>query len=139
MNLFDKGKSLIICNVVKNMLKPNSQSVYCIPLELLVKHKISQQDLINVSERVLRPKEQNLKDLSFELCTRANQHLNSARDLANKVPKEIKPIFAGAFECEVFLHKMEKNDFDLLSSNMNSDFRFSLNLKLISAKFMKNF
>ena len=116
------------------MLNSKNQSVYYIPLELLIKHKISQQDLINLNEKVLRPKEQNLKDLSFELCTRANQHLNSARDLGNKVPKEVRPIFASTFECEVFLSKMEKYDFDLFSQNINSDFRFSLNLKLISAK-----
>jgi hypothetical protein len=124
----------MICKVVKNMLNSKNQSVYYIPLELLIKHKISQQDLINLNEKVLRPKEQNLKDLSFELCTRANQHLNSARDLGNKVPKEVRPIFASTFECEVFLSKMEKYDFDLFSQNINSDFRFSLNLKLISAK-----
>ena len=104
----------MICKVVKNMLNSKNQSVYYIPLELLIKHKISQQDLINLNEKVLRPKEQNLKDLSFELCTRANQHLNSARDLGNKVPKEVRPIFASTFECEVFLSKMEKYDFDLI-------------------------
>ena len=129
----------MISNVVKTMLKPNSQSVYSIPSDLLSKHKISQQDLINLSERQLRPKKQNLKDLSFEMCTRANQHLNSARDLASKVPKEVRPIFVGSMGLEVFLSKMEQNDFDLMDPKMNSDFRVPYVLKLVRAKLKSSY
>jgi len=108
-------------------------------MDLLVKHKISQQDLINLSAKVLKPKQQNLKDLAFEMCTRANQHLNSARDLADKVPKEARPIFASSFAYEVFLNKMESFDFDLMNPKVNSDFRLQFLLKLVKGKLRSSF
>jgi len=99
-----------------------------------MKHSISQQDLINLNERQLRPKAQNLKDLAFELCTRANQHLNSARDLSGNVPANVKPLFADAIRCSIFLSKMEEFDFDLMNPNMNSEFKFNMIFKLLMAK-----
>ncbi len=121
------------------MLKPSSQSVHSVPMDLLVKHKISQQDLINLSDKNLKLKQQNFKDLAFDMCTRANQHLNSARDLQEKVPGEVRPIFAGSFACEVFLGKMEAYDFDLMSPKMNSDFRVPFVLKLTKARLRNTF
>ena len=129
----------MISHVVRTMLKPYSQSVYCIPMDILSKNKISQQDLINLRESQLRPKTQNLKDLSFELCTRANQHLNSARDLTSKIPKEVRPLFAGAIDLEIFLSKMEQCDFDLMNPVMNSDFRLQFVSKLLLAKLKGSF
>ena len=131
------GKAQMICGIVKNVLKSSAQNVYYIPNDLLIKHNISQQDLINFSERILRPKQKNIKDLAFELCTRAHQHLNSARSLSNKVPKEAQMILAPAVTCEVFLNEMEKHDFDLFDKRLNSEFRTKIVYKLILAK-LKN-
>ena len=117
------------------MLKPSSQSVHSVPMDLLIKHKVSQQDLINMNGKTLKPKQQNLKDLAFEMCTRANQHLNSARDLESKVSGEVRPIFAGSFACELFLSKMEAFDFDLMNQKMSSEFR----VQFIISSYVINF
>ena len=133
------GKAQMICGVVKNILKSSAQNVYYIPNDLLIKHGISQQDLISSSERILRPKQKNVKDLAFDLCTRAHQHLNSARSLSSKVPKEAQMILAPAVVCEVFLKEMEKYDFDLFDKRLNSDFRSKIVYKFILARFKNKY
>ena len=133
------SKAILISTLVRNMLKPNSQSAYYIPFDLLLKHKISQQDLINVSERQLRPKSQNIKELAFEMSTRAHQHLNSARDLAEKVPVEARPLFTSAIACDVYLKQLQRFDFDLMNPKLNSDRRVTFIVKLMLAKMKKSF
>lgn len=138
------GKAQLICYIVKNLFhKKNSpkgqSSVYYLPADILIKHKIAQQDLINFSERILRPKQNNLKDLCFELCTRAKQHLESARALNEKIPRNARMVLASSIECGVFLEKMQKYDFDLFNEKLNSDFRKKIILKLLISKFTNTF
>lgn len=133
------GKAELITRITKNLLRPNTQSVYYLPLDLLVKHKLPQQDFINFSQRNLKAKHQNVKDLAYDLSTRAFQHLNSARALGDKIPKEVKPLFASSFTCDVFLTKMEQFDFDLMNPKLNSDFRVLITYKLMLSKLRKNF
>jgi NADH dehydrogenase [ubiquinone] 1 alpha subcomplex assembly factor 6 len=128
------GKAQMITAVVKNLLRRPSQSVYYIPGDLLLKHKIAQQDLINSSERILRSKQKNLKDLVFELCTRAKQHINSSHDLKSKIPKESRVILAPSIGLNVFLDKMEKHDFDLMNPKLNKDFKTQILTKLMLAR-----
>lgn len=133
------GKAQLLCHVTKNILKKPNQIVFYLPSDLMLKHKISQQDLFNFSERVLRPKRQNLKDLAFDLCTRANEHIKCARNLSSKIPAKAKPLLVGSFGCEVFLNKMEKYDFDLMDPKMNSEFKATFLMKLILARFRNTY
>jgi NADH dehydrogenase [ubiquinone] 1 alpha subcomplex assembly factor 6 len=138
------GKAQMYCNIVKNLFpKKNStkgqSTVYYLPADILIKNKIAQQDLINFSERILRPKQNNLKDLCFDLCTRAKQHLESARNLNSKIPSNARMVLVGAIECEVFLDKMQQHDFDLFNEKLNSEFRNKIILKLLAAKFRNKF
>ncbi len=133
------GKSQMLCGIVRNLLKRSSQSVYYVPTDLLVKHKIAQQDLINLNEKILRSKQQQLKDLTFDMCTRAKHHLNSVYNLKSKIPKEVQLVFAPAIVMNVFLDKMQMHDFDLMNKNLGSDFRSIIIWKIILAKFRKSF
>lgn len=133
------GKAQFLCGIAKNLLKRSTQSAYYLPQDLMIKHKISQQDLINFSERVLRAKQQDLKNLAFDLCSRAKQHLNSARALSAKVPRESRLILATSVGNDVFLTKMQKFDFDLMNPKLKNDFRASFMLKLILAKIKNNY
>lgn len=133
------GKAQLLCFVTKNILKNPTQMVYYLPADLLIKHKISQQDLFNFSERILRPKRQNLKDLAFDLCSRANDHIKCARNLSAKIPQNAKLILTGSISCDVFLSKMQKHDFDLMDPKLNSNFRTSFLIKLILAKLKNNY
>ncbi|RNA32917.1 NADH dehydrogenase (ubiquinone) complex assembly factor 6 [Brachionus plicatilis] len=133
------GKAQFLCFVTKNILKMPTQMVYYLPRDLLLKHKISQQDLFNFSERILRPKRQNFKDLAFDMCSRANDHIRSARSLSNKIPGNAKPILATSVNCDIFLSKMQKYDFDLMDPKLNSNFRTLFLIKLILAKLKNNY
>ncbi len=127
----------MITSIIRNLLRPNTQSVYYLPLDLLIKHKISQQDFINFSQRNLKSKQNNIKDLTYDLATRAFQHLNSARNLNGKVPNEAKLLFSSTFMCEVYLNNLEKYDFDLMNPKLDNDFRVLIAYKLLLAKFRK--
>ncbi len=133
------GKCELITSIVRNLLRPNTQSVYYLPLDMLVKHKISQQDFINFSERNLKAKQQEIKDLTFELATRAYQHLNSARHHGSKIKSEIKPLFVSSYISDVFLTQLEKCDFDLMHPKLKSDFRTQISYKLMWSKLTKSF
>lgn len=131
------GKVEMLTGIARNILKQSSQVVFYLPMELLTKHGIAQQDLINFSARVLKPKQNNIKDLTFEICSRANQHLKSARSLNDKIPKECKTIFSSAMHLEVILKNMEKYDFDLMDKRLLNDFRLGIIYKTILAR-LKN-
>ena len=133
------GKAQMISGVVRGIMRRSSQSVYYVPMDLMIKHKISQQDLITFNEEKLRAKTKNLKDFAFEMCTRAYQHLNSCRALSSKIPKQTKPLFTSAINVEVFLNKIEKEDFNLMSPKLKSDFRTQKVFKLFLAKIKNSY
>lgn len=133
------GKCQLICALVRNLMRRSSQSVYYLPADLLLKHGIAQQDLISFNEKVLRSKREGLKELTFELCTRAHQHLNSTRALKAKIPTDVRLVYVQAIGCENFLKSVEKYDFDLMNPKLKSDFRHKFLLKLISAKLRNSY
>jgi NADH dehydrogenase [ubiquinone] 1 alpha subcomplex assembly factor 6 len=133
------AKAQLLCAVAKNLFKKPAQIVYYIPVDLLTKHKIAQQDLINFSERLLRPKQQNFKDLTFDLCSRANEHLRCARKLNDKIPADAKKVLMPSVGCDVFLRNAEKYDFDMMNPKMNSDFKTSFVYNLMLAKYKNKF
>lgn len=129
----------MICAVVKNLLRRSNQSVYYLPADLMLKHGIAQQDLVTLNEKVLRSKHAALKELTFELCTRAHQHLNSSRSLTSKLPKDVRLLMIQSVSSENFLKMVEKYDFDLMNPKLNSDFRRRFLFKIISAKIKNSF
>jgi phytoene/squalene synthetase len=133
------AKAQLLCAVARNLFRKPTQTVYYLPIDLLTKHKVAQQDLINFSERLLKPKKQNFKDLTFEICTQAVEHLKCARKLNDKIPAEAKKILIPSVGCDVFLRQAEKNDFDMMSPKMNSDFRTSYVFNLMLAKYRNTF
>lgn len=133
------AKAQLICAVVKNLFKKSTQSVHYLPVELIAKHKIAQQDLINFSERVIRAKQSNFKELSFELCSRAKEHLDCARKLKNKMPKDARRVLISAVSSDIFLANVQKYDFDMLNPKMNSDFKTTFLIKLFLAKYSNSF
>lgn len=128
------GKSQLICGVVRGIVRRSTQAVFYLPADLMLKHRIAQQDLIAFNEKMLANKRDQLRDLAFELCTRAHQHLNSARALQDKVPKNARLVLVQSVGCENFLDYMQKYDFDITNPKLNSDFRHKLLFKLIAAK-----
>jgi NADH dehydrogenase [ubiquinone] 1 alpha subcomplex assembly factor 6 len=133
------AKAQLLCVIARNIFKKPTQAAYYLPIDILTKHKISQQDLFNFSERILRPKAQNFKDLTFDLCSRANEHIKCARKLKDKIPKNARRVLlSSSIGSEIFLKNIEKYDFDLMNPKMKSDFRTSFLFNLMLAKY-RNF
>ncbi|XP_076470134.1 NADH dehydrogenase (ubiquinone) complex I, assembly factor 6-like [Babylonia areolata] len=78
-----------------------------LPLELIVKHKVSQEDVIRGRS------EQNLLDAVYDLATVAHTHLQTARSLQKDVPKEALAAFLNTLPCDLFLQKLETANFNV--------------------------
>ena len=135
------GKALLLADVVRKLLRRSPHCVFYMPDELLVRHHIAQQDLVNMSERQLAAKHAHLKDLVFEVCTRAKQHVNSSRELRDKVPSGARPLFAPIVALDLFLTQMERAGFDPLNAKLAAadHHRTRIIAKLLVAKFTNNF
>jgi phytoene/squalene synthetase len=134
------SKSIFISGLVRNLLQPNNRSAFYVPIELLIKHGVSQQDLLNISNNRSKPIINNkLKDLTYDLCTRANQHLESARDLSAKIPDNVRLLLAPIIIHSIFLKEIEKCDFDLTNNKLKSNFRVKYIIRLMKTKWNKQF
>ena len=83
------GKSHMIVNLVRSIPNQSRANISLVPLELLVKHKISQNEIIRLSnpeQRKVKIENENLKDFVHDLCNLPNQHLMKARKINRQIP-----------------------------------------------------
>ena len=129
------GKCEFITNLLRNLLKPNSDSVYYLPTELLEKHKLSQQDFINHNERNLKAKHQNIKDLTNDLATRAwMQHSHAALSINQEEKKKVSILCGPSLIDYFYLKKLAKYDFDLMNPVVKDEYTTQMILELIEAQ-----
>ncbi|XP_071959586.1 NADH dehydrogenase (ubiquinone) complex I, assembly factor 6-like [Antedon mediterranea] len=83
-----------------------------LPMEITSKHKVSQEDLIRGKM------EQPAKDVMFEIASRANAHLETARSFRKDVPKEALPAFLVTLPMHDFLTAIQKVDFDVFDPKL---------------------
>ena len=103
----------MIPNFVRSISRAN---ISLVPLELLVKHKISQNEIIRLSnpeQRKVKIENENLKDLVHDLCNLPNQHLMKARKINRQIPSNVNLLFLNSIVIATFLKKIEKNNFDI--------------------------
>ncbi|KAL8589320.1 hypothetical protein ACOMHN_052323 [Nucella lapillus] len=94
-----------------------------LPLDLIVKHKVSQEDVIRGRS------EQSLLDAVFDLASAAHVHLQTARSFQKDVPKEAFGAFLNTLPCDLYLQNLEKvnfNAFDPKLQGRNSSLPFQL-------------
>lgn len=79
-----------------------------IPQDILNKNRVSH-------EEVLRNKSsENLNECTYEVSSRAYQHLNKARNLLENVPVEGRRVLLPAVPIEHYLMKLQKVQYDVL-------------------------
>ncbi|XP_055943348.1 NADH dehydrogenase (ubiquinone) complex I, assembly factor 6-like [Argiope bruennichi] len=101
------GKSQGIGNFLRGIPFNASRGRLFLPLEIMSKHKISQEMLFHADQK------KKLQDAVFELSTVAHQHLKLARKLSPDLPKQVKRIFLPAVATETYLKTLEETDFDV--------------------------
>lgn len=83
-----------------------------IPQEILVKYSVSEQSILNGSSS------QKLKDCVFEVASRAYQHLQKARNLTDKLPKNCTSAFLPAVTVDGYLTKLQVVDYDIFHPSL---------------------
>ncbi|KAJ8291035.1 hypothetical protein GJAV_G00020670 [Gymnothorax javanicus] len=91
----------------------NSQrrKVY-IPMDICILHGASQENFIRGS------REQNVRDVVYDIASQAHVHLQHARSFSKNVPSEAMPAFLVTVVLEDFLQRVRKVDFDIFHPNL---------------------
>ncbi|KAF3309864.1 hypothetical protein TWF173_010265 [Orbilia oligospora] len=97
---------------------PNStQAAVLLPVDMCAKHGLRQEDVIRHGGSA-----QGLKDAVFEIATRANDHMITAREMLNRAGEEGKgpafTTFLHAVPTSLYLGRLEKVDFDVFDSSL---------------------
>lgn len=138
------GKAQILANLIRSIPVQSKNQMSLIPLDMLVKHKISQNEIISKARRGKIEKiekkdsvdDERLHDLVFDICNMSNQHLIKARKHIEDVPANKRSVFLHAILVQQFLNKIEKFNFDIYNPRVHSRDTFII-LKLYLAKFKK--
>lgn len=99
-------------------IAPNAKRNQChVPIELMSKHNATHEDILRG-----RGDKQNVKDVVFEIASRAHQHLNTADDLIvelrNSQTKAFRSLFLSAVSVRRYLRRLQVADFDVFSKSL---------------------
>ncbi|KAK6509504.1 hypothetical protein TWF481_004245 [Arthrobotrys musiformis] len=97
---------------------PNSpQAAVLLPVDICAKHGLRQEDVIRHGGNA-----PGLKDTVFEIATRANDHLITAREMLKRAGDEGKGMafttFLPAVPVSLYLGRLEKVDFDVFDPSL---------------------
>ena len=85
---------------------------------------------------------ENSKELSeviFQIASRAKVHLNSARGMAEELPKESLPALLPALALDQYLEQLRKADFDIFDPSLAKSGHVGLQLQLMKHSWMNTF
>ncbi|XP_067641575.1 NADH dehydrogenase (ubiquinone) complex I, assembly factor 6 homolog [Eurosta solidaginis] len=102
------GKSQGITTLLRAIPYKGRNQALNIPHEVLIKHGVSQ-------ERVMREKtgDKGVEECIFEVATVAHQHLEKARSLMDKVPRDARKLFLPSIAVERYLERLRQASFRL--------------------------
>ncbi|KAH8361219.1 hypothetical protein KR200_003798 [Drosophila serrata] len=102
------GKALGIATLLRAIPHAGRQQAVCVPLEVLVRHGVSQ-------ERVIRGRsdDKGVEECIFEVASAANTHLKLARKLHDQVPRPVRKIFLPAVATDAYLERLRRANFQL--------------------------
>lgn len=99
-----------------------------IPLEILVKNKVVQEDVLRAK------KSEQLTECTFQIASRAHQHLLKARSLAYSVPKEGRSVLLPAVPVFMYLDRLQKVNYDVFDPGLQNR-----SWKLLPSLWLTNF
>lgn len=102
------GRCSGIVNAIRSTPYLVRKNQLLLPQSILSKHGVSQNDVVRGRE--------NVKEAVFDIASTAKIHLDHAKELLTKVPKEAKPYFLQMALCEYHLEHLRKCDFNIFSS-----------------------
>ncbi|KAM9805217.1 NADH dehydrogenase (ubiquinone) complex I, assembly factor 6 isoform X1 [Syngnathus typhle] len=83
-----------------------------LPVDICILHRASQEDFIRGS------REQNIRDVVYDVASQAHVHLEHARSFRPSVPAAATPAFLHMVVLEDFLQRVRKADFDIFHPSL---------------------
>ncbi|CAL1535010.1 unnamed protein product [Lymnaea stagnalis] len=106
------GKAQGLVTVLRSTPYHASRRRVYIPMDILAKHKVSQEDIARGKSA------QPVKDAVFEIASIANQHLEKARSLKSSLPPRTNLVFLNASVCDHYLKSLQKVDFNIFDGKL---------------------
>ncbi|XP_022185750.2 NADH dehydrogenase (ubiquinone) complex I, assembly factor 6 [Nilaparvata lugens] len=106
------GKAQGLMNLMRSLPHAAKTRVLPLPQDLLIKHGLSQ-------EKVIRGQGGgSLRDVVFDVASRAKQHLEKARSLKQNCPSGCATIFLPSICLDNYLTKLQLSEFDILDNRL---------------------
>lgn len=122
------GKAQGLCQLLRSVPLISRTNFIPLPQDLLAEFKISHEDVKRAKNN------DKIKECVFKIASRANQHLEKARNLAKSVPKDANKILLPAVVTDTYLQRLLRVDCDIFHKNMQLR-----NLTWIPVVWWKNF
>lgn len=110
------AKAQGICNILRTLAVAHQNglgALPAIPQDVLMAHGCSY-------ERILRQRVNDIavQNCIFDVASMANIHLEKSRQLSDKIPNHVKPLFLPAVATGRFLERLRRADFKLSDPNV---------------------
>ncbi|KAK9869855.1 hypothetical protein WA026_003579 [Henosepilachna vigintioctopunctata] len=106
------GKAQGIVNSLRSIVLARQLNFIPVPQEILVKYSISEEEILKGRSS------SKLGDCTYEIASRAYQHLSKARNLLDKLPRDCIPVFISAVTVDGFLQKLQVEQYDIFSPSL---------------------
>eukprot|EP00884_Botryococcus_braunii_P001716 jgi/Botrbrau1/11545/Bobra.0393s0023.1 len=103
------GKAIGISTLLRGTQHHALRRKLYIPITVLAQERVSQEDIFR---GISTP---NFQDAVHKIASVAKAHLDEARALREKLPRQALPLMLPAVGCSLYLDALEKADFDALS------------------------
>nr|CAH7746812.1 unnamed protein product [Callosobruchus chinensis] len=106
------GKAQGIAQQIRSASHAGRLNFIPIPLEILAKNKVSQEDLLRSKSS------ESLRESVFEVASKSHQHLEKARNLLQSVPKEARKFLLPAIPVRIYLDRLQKVNYDIFHPSL---------------------
>ncbi|KAJ0181950.1 hypothetical protein K1T71_002672 [Dendrolimus kikuchii] len=104
------GKAQGITNILRSVFVSNYHKTVALPMDILMKYQISQESVLRSIDS------ENMRNVAFEVASRANSHLHKARSI--EVPKIANQVFLPAIAVSTYLARLQKCNFNIFDKSL---------------------
>lgn len=108
------GKAQGIITCLRATPYYSSRRKVYLPMDICMLHGASQEDFIRGS------REQNIRDVVYDIASQAHVHLQHARSFSHNVPAAATPAFLPTVVLEDYLHRVRRVDFDVFHKSLQN-------------------
>ncbi|KAK2845160.1 hypothetical protein Q5P01_011819 [Channa striata] len=108
------GKAQGIVTCLRATPYHSSRRKVYLPMDVCMLHGASQEDFIRGS------REQNIRDVVYDIASQAHVHLQHARSFSHSVPAAAAPAFLQTVVLEDYLERVRRADFDVFHPSLQN-------------------